>query len=117
LALSSSIFVTLGVEVPIVDSRDRLMEFVDREIVETLTYHMRRQNMTLRLGEAVTKVFIDDHDYVMTELESGKRIVADTLLFSISIVSPSSCSASMPLVSVLLRSSTSGKRSWPTRGG
>jgi NAD(P) transhydrogenase len=78
-----SIFATLGVEVTVVDSRDRLMEFVDREIVETLTYHMRRQNMTLRLGEAVTKVFIDDRGRVITELESGKRIVTDTLLFSI----------------------------------
>jgi NAD(P) transhydrogenase len=78
-----AIFATLGVEVTVVDSRDRLMEFVDREIVETLTYHMRRQNMTLRLGEAVTKVFIDDRDRVITELESGKRIVTETLLFSI----------------------------------
>ena len=78
-----SIFSMLGVEVTVVDSRDRLIDFVDREIVETLTYHMRRQNMTLRLGEAVTRVFIDDRDRVVTELESGKRIVADTLLFSI----------------------------------
>jgi NAD(P) transhydrogenase len=78
----SSIFATLGVEVTLVDSRDRLMDFVDREIVDTLTYHMRRRNMTLRLGEAVARVFIDERDRVVTELESGKRIVADTLLFS-----------------------------------
>lgn len=78
-----SIFATLGVEVTLVDSRDRLMEFVDREIVEALTYHMRRENITLRLGEAVTGVHIDERDRVVTELESGKRIVADTLLFCI----------------------------------
>jgi NAD(P) transhydrogenase len=78
-----SIFATLGTEVIIVDSRDHLMEFVDREIADTLIYHMRRQGMTLRLGEAVARVFIDDRDRVVTELESGKRLVADTLLFSI----------------------------------
>jgi len=77
------IFATLGVEVTLVDSRDRLMEFVDREIVDALSYHMRGENVTLRLGEAVARVFIDERDRVITELESGKRIVADTLLFSI----------------------------------
>ncbi|MBM3222456.1 MAG: Si-specific NAD(P)(+) transhydrogenase [Candidatus Tectomicrobia bacterium] len=79
----ASIFATLGTEVTLVDSRDRLLEFVDREIVDTLMYHMRRQNVTLRLGEAVARVFIDDRDRVVTELESGKRMVAETLLFSI----------------------------------
>jgi NAD(P) transhydrogenase len=39
--------------------------------------------MTLRLGEAVIKVFIDERDHVVTELESGKRIVSETLLFAI----------------------------------
>lgn len=78
-----SIFATLGVEVTLVDSRAQLMEFVDREIVDALTYHMRRENMTLRLGEAVARVFIDERDRVVTELESGKRIISDALLFSI----------------------------------
>lgn len=79
----ASIFATLGVEVILVDSRKTLMEFVDREVVDNLMYHMRRANMTLRLGEAVSQVFIDDRDRVVTELESGKRLIADALLFSI----------------------------------
>lgn len=79
----ASIFATLGVEVILVDRRTTLMEFVDREIAETLVYHMRKANMTLRLGEAVASVFLDDRDRVVTELESGKRIISDTLLFSI----------------------------------
>jgi NAD(P) transhydrogenase len=79
----ASIFATLGVEVTLVDSRHTLMEFVDREVVDNLMYHMRRANMTLRLGEAVSQVFIDDRDRVVTELESGKRLIADALLFSI----------------------------------
>jgi NAD(P) transhydrogenase len=78
-----SVFATLGVEVTLVDGRDRLLEFADREIVDTLTYHMRKANMTLRLGEAVTKIFIDDRNRLVTELESGKRLIADTILFSI----------------------------------
>jgi NAD(P) transhydrogenase len=78
-----SIFATVGVEVTLVDQRDRLLDFADREIVEALTFYMRKENMTLRLGEAVARVFIDDRDRIVTELESGKRIISETLLFSI----------------------------------
>jgi NAD(P) transhydrogenase len=79
----ATIFATLGVEVILIDKRERLLEFADREIVDTLIYHMRNANVTFRLGEAVTRVFIDDRDRVVTELESGKRIISETLLFSI----------------------------------
>lgn len=78
-----SIFSTLGTEVILVDKRERILETVDRELIDMLMYHMRDSNMTLRLGEAVERVFIDERDRVITELESGKRIVSDTLLFSI----------------------------------
>jgi len=79
----SSIFATLDVEVTLVESRDRILEFADREIVDHLIYHMRTQEIVLRLGEAVTRVFIDDQNRVVTELESGKRIISDTLLYAV----------------------------------
>lgn len=78
-----AIFAALGVEVTLIDQRDSLLEFVDREIIDSLTYHMRSQNMILRLGEAVTKVSIDERDRIVTELASGKRVITETLLFSI----------------------------------
>jgi NAD(P) transhydrogenase len=34
-------FATLGVKVTVVDGRDRLLEFCDREIIDTLLYHAR----------------------------------------------------------------------------
>ena len=79
----SSIFATLGVEVTLIDQRTTLLDFVDREIIDALVYHMRADNVTLRLGEAVDKVFIDEQDRIITELESGKRIIAETLLFAV----------------------------------
>lgn len=79
----STIFATLGVEVTLIDLRTTLLDFIDREIVDTLIYHMRTSNVTLRLGEAVEKVFIDERDHVITELESGKRIISETLLYAV----------------------------------
>ena len=78
-----SIFATLGVEVTLVESRDRILDFADREIVENLIYHMRSQDIVLRLGEAVTRVFVEDEHRVVTELESGKRIISEALLYSV----------------------------------
>jgi NAD(P) transhydrogenase len=78
-----SIFATLGVEVTLVDQRRTLIEFADREIIEALMFYMRKENIILRLGEAVAKVFIDDRQRIVTELASGKRIISETLLFSI----------------------------------
>jgi NAD(P) transhydrogenase len=79
----STIFATLGVEVTLIDQRSTLLDFVDREIMDALIYHMRTNNVTLRLGEAVDKVFIDERDHIVTELASGKRIVSQTLLFAV----------------------------------
>ena len=44
-------FSTLGIAVTLVDGRDRLLEFLDAEIVEALIYHMRTTGVTFRLGE------------------------------------------------------------------
>ncbi|HKY33633.1 MAG TPA: Si-specific NAD(P)(+) transhydrogenase [Candidatus Polarisedimenticolia bacterium] len=77
----ASIFATLGIEVTVVDMRDELLEFVDEEIVENLSYHLRQRGTTLRLGEEVRRILCPDGRAV-AELASGKRIVSDMILFS-----------------------------------
>lgn len=73
-------FQTLGVQVTVVDGRDQLLPFCDREIVETLQYHSRSIGMVLRLGEDVVETTVRDNDRVAIELESGKRLVAESVL-------------------------------------
>ena len=77
-----SMFAALGVHVTIVDSRKRLLGFVDEEIIETLQYHLRSMGVTLRLGEDVSKCSVREDGQVSTELKSGKIIVSDAVLFS-----------------------------------
>ena len=81
----ASIFATAGVQVTLVDRRDQLLDFVDREIVGELMHQMRKKDVTFRLGEAVARVeiFEEGRPEVELELESGKRIIADCVLFSI----------------------------------
>jgi NAD(P) transhydrogenase len=79
----ASFFVALGSEVTLIDQRPTILEFVDREIVEALVYHLRQMGATFRLGEKVTRVGIDVRDRVFAELESGKKVQAHALLYCV----------------------------------
>jgi NAD(P) transhydrogenase len=82
----ASIFAALGVRVTLIDKRDRLMPFVDREITDEFCHHLRENRATLRLGESVDKLEIieDEHGArVRIHLESGKTIVAEKALYSV----------------------------------
>jgi NAD(P) transhydrogenase len=74
---------TLGVRVTIIDGRDRLLDFCDREIVDSLVYNARSMGVTFRLGENVADVRRVGLNAAAVELESGKRILGETVLFSV----------------------------------
>jgi len=80
----ASFLAALGVEVTLIDQRPVILDFVDREIVDALAYHLRQMGTTFRLGEKVTRVGIDpQRDRVFAELESGKKVQADVLLYAV----------------------------------
>jgi len=80
----ASFLAALGTEVTLIDQRPTLLDFVDREIIEALAYHLRQMGTTFRLGEKVTRVGIDPHrDRVFAELESGKKVQGDALIYAV----------------------------------
>jgi len=81
----ASMFSALDIEVTVVDKRDRLLEFLDHEIVDELMHQMRNHHVRFRLGEAVEKLGRTEGplQQAIVHLESGKRIVSDQVLFSI----------------------------------
>jgi NAD(P) transhydrogenase len=80
----ASVFAALGVAVTLVERRERLLEFLDREIVEELMHQMRSRNVTFRLGEAVESVAVAEGPprKAVLNLQSGKRIVTDMVVLS-----------------------------------
>src|SRR4030095_5730895 len=52
----ASMFAALGVRVILVEKQQRLLPFVDSEMVEALCYHLRDNRVTLRLNEEVASV-------------------------------------------------------------
>ncbi|MGP0591673.1 Si-specific NAD(P)(+) transhydrogenase [Nitrospira sp. T9] len=81
----ASMLGTLGVEVTLVDSRIRPLEFLDGEIVDELIYQMRNHQVTFRLGETVEKLEIatTPSPKVVIHLASGKRLVSGLVLYSV----------------------------------
>src|SRR3989449_2045542 len=70
----ASFMAALGADVTLIDQRPMVLEFVDREIVEALFYHLRQLGVTFRLGEKVAQVGIDaQRDYVFAELRSEEH--------------------------------------------
>lgn len=76
-------FAILGVDITLVDGRERLLDFCDREIVDALLHQARSLGMILRLGENVVNIERRSERMAAVELESGKRLVAETVMFSV----------------------------------
>jgi NAD(P) transhydrogenase len=77
----ASMFAALGTKVTVVERRERMLDFCDLEIVEALKYHLRDLQVTFRFGETVASV--ERHARgALAILESGKRIAADTVMYS-----------------------------------
>ena len=77
----ASMFAALGTRVTVVEARDRMLEFCDSEVVDALRFHLRDLSVTFRFGEVVERVETGPSG-TMTTLRSGKRIVADTVMYS-----------------------------------
>jgi len=81
----ASMFAALGVQVTVIDKRPRPLEVLDTEITDELVHQMRRSDVTFRCGDGVESMEIieDGTRQGLIELESGKHLVADLILFSV----------------------------------
>ncbi len=77
----ASIFSGLGVKVDLVNPGERLLAFMDDEISDALSYHMRHNGVLIRHNEAFESVSGDDHRIRLT-LASGKVIKADAFMWA-----------------------------------
>ncbi|WP_420122760.1 Si-specific NAD(P)(+) transhydrogenase [Nakamurella sp.] len=77
----ASMFAALGTKVTIVERRPAMLDFCDKEIIESLQHQLRDLAVTFRYSETVREV--QKHPAgTLTVLESGKKIPADTVLYS-----------------------------------
>lgn len=77
----ASMFRNLGIKVNLINTRDKLLEFLDDEIIDALSYHLRDQGVIIRHNESMAKIEGQD-DGVILHLKSGKMLKTDVLLWA-----------------------------------
>ena len=77
----ASIFAGLDTRVDLVNTREWLMSFLDDEISDALSYHLRDLGVSVRHNEEYERVETTDNGVTLV-LKSGKRIHGDALLWS-----------------------------------
>jgi len=77
----ASMFRNLGIKTNLINTRDKLLEFLDDEIIDALSYHLRDKGIIIRHRENYDHV--EPHnDGVVLHLVSGKQIKTDVLLWA-----------------------------------
>jgi NAD(P) transhydrogenase len=79
----ASMITALDIKVTVIEARPTILDFVDREMTDSLMYFMRQRGAAFRLGEKVESVGYDDRNRVVASLDSGKEIYGDALLYSV----------------------------------
>jgi NAD(P) transhydrogenase len=77
----ASMFRNLGCKLNLVNTRDQLLEFLDDEICDALSYHLREKGALIRHGEQYEKIE-GEADGVVLSLKSGKKLKTDVLLWA-----------------------------------
>ena len=77
----ASIFRVLGLQVTMIDGRDRLLPFFDAELSGRLRLQMELLGVGMRLKDAVTRV-VPAADAVTLELRSSEAVCVDAVLFA-----------------------------------
>ncbi|MCZ6633642.1 MAG: Si-specific NAD(P)(+) transhydrogenase [bacterium] len=77
----ASIFRGLRIKVNLINTRDQLLSFLDDEIIDALSYHLREQGVLIRHNEEYEKVEANDRE-ARLYLQSNKQIATDILLWA-----------------------------------
>ncbi|MEI6896466.1 MAG: Si-specific NAD(P)(+) transhydrogenase [Psychromonas sp.] len=77
----ASIFRGLGVKTDLINTRDRLLSFLDAEMSDALSYHFRNSGIILRHDEEYEKIE-STNDGVILHFKSGKKMKAGCLLYA-----------------------------------
>jgi NAD(P) transhydrogenase len=77
----ASMFRMLGVKVNLINTRDKLLSFLDDEIIDALSYHLRDLGCLIRHNEEYERVEGLD-DGAVVHLKSGKKLKSDVVLWA-----------------------------------
>lgn len=78
----ASMLAVFGIQVTLIDRRTHLLRCVDQEIMRVLESHMQRNGVTMRFGEEIAEVVLDQRGRVVTRLQCQETVTTDMLLYA-----------------------------------
>ena len=78
----ATIFSTLEIPVTVVEARERILEFIDRDIVANFVHQLTERGISLRLGRKIDKISLDDRNRPNIILDDGRQLRSEMLLFT-----------------------------------
>lgn len=77
----ASMLANMEREVSLINNRDKLLSFLDDEIIDALSYHFADKNILVRHNEEYERIEAYD-DHVLLYLKSGKVVKSEVLLWA-----------------------------------
>lgn len=77
----ATIFSALDVRVTLIEPRNTMLDFLDRELVQDFIYQLRDRGMALRFGNKV-EVVTREGDGCLVRLEGGREVRSEMILFA-----------------------------------
>ncbi len=77
----ASIFANLDLRVNLINTRSSLLSFLDAEITDALSYHLRDQGVLIRHNDSYAQIDAGESDVVL-HCQSGARFKSDVLLWA-----------------------------------
>ncbi len=78
----ATIFSALDVHVTLVEPRDSMLDFIDRELIDDFTHQLRDRGMVLRFGNGVKKITKLKNGTCQIDMEGGRTIRSEMVLFA-----------------------------------
>lgn len=80
----ATIFSTMGTKVYLINRTDKILTFIDQEIVEHFINHMKRDQIDLLFNKSVEKIEVPSNESskINVVLESGEQLNVDMFLFA-----------------------------------
>ncbi len=79
----ATIFSALDISVTLIDPRTKILDFVDREVMQYMVNQLRDRGVTFRLGHKVDSITTDETSgQHFCNLDSGRMVKAEMVLFA-----------------------------------
>ena len=78
----ATIFSALDVKVTVLDAGDRLLPFIDKELMDEFMHDLRDRGVTIRMEAKTKSVARKDKDACLVQLEDGRQVWSEMVLYA-----------------------------------